>query len=82
MHSDWPKMPCSSHYCLVVLSCCTALYAVVGASTRGYPECVVCYCALSVEALLEVKQAEKDSEIFTEMPSEHYMEVASLLLNQ
>ena len=54
----------------------------VGASTRGYPECVVCYCALSVEALLEVKQAEKDSEIFTEMPSEHYMEVASLLLNQ
>ncbi len=32
--------------------------------------------------LSATKTAEKDSSVFTKMPSEHYMEVASLLLNK
>ena len=34
------------------------------------------------EALSEKKQEEKDSPVFLKMPSEHYMEVANLLLSQ
>ena len=34
------------------------------------------------ETLSEKKQDEKDSPIFLKMPSEHYMEVANLLLSQ
>jgi GINS complex subunit 2 len=36
---------------------------------------------LKVEALSEKKQEEKDSPVFLKMPSEHYMEVANLLLS-
>ncbi|XP_064399077.1 DNA replication complex GINS protein PSF2-like [Halichondria panicea] len=36
---------------------------------------------LNVATLSATKTAEKDSSVFTKMPSEHYMEVASLLLN-
>lgn len=59
------------------------IYAVSGDCTSQlHFVCVVCQAVLPVESLLGVKQSEKDSEIFTEMPCEHYMEVASLLLNQ
>ena len=47
VHSDWPKMPCTSHYCLVVLRCCAALCAVVCASTGGTLNvCGMLACAL------------------------------------
>ena len=34
------------------------------------------------ERLQELKEKEKEADFFTKMPSNHYMEVASLLLNR
>lgn len=34
------------------------------------------------ERLQELKEKEKEADFFTKMPSKHYMEVASLLLNR
>lgn len=34
------------------------------------------------ERLQELKEKEKETDFFTKMPSKHYMEVASLLLNR
>lgn len=34
------------------------------------------------DRLQELKEKEKDAEYFTKMPSKHYMEIASLLLNR
>lgn len=34
------------------------------------------------EGLQELKEKEKGADFFTKMPSKHYMEVASLLLNR
>jgi GINS complex subunit 2 len=36
---------------------------------------------LSVEKLVQTKQDESNSELFTPMPSEHYIEISTLLLN-
>lgn len=36
---------------------------------------------LNVDTLIEKKVAESESQVFTKMPSPHYMEVAMLLLN-
>ncbi|CAH3141849.1 unnamed protein product [Porites lobata] len=36
---------------------------------------------MDVERLQELKEKEKEAEYFTKMPSKHYMEIASLLLN-
>ena len=35
-----------------------------------------------VDKLIEAKQLENSSDLFTEMPSPYYMEVATLLLNK
>lgn len=34
------------------------------------------------ERLQELKEKEKEADFFTKMPSKHYVEVASLLLNR
>ena len=40
------------------------------------------YIASTPDTLIEKKVAESESQVFTKMPSPHYMEVAMLLLNK
>lgn len=49
---------------------------------RMFLECAHAYIASTPDTLIEKKVAESESQVFTKMPSPHYMEVAMLLLNK
>lgn len=65
---------CRLHFLLLQ----TDKETILGQLFKVFTKVTTCF----TEKLQELKEQEKEAEYFTKMPSKHYMEVASLLLNR